>query len=114
MTESQLKSAIIEALNRCGCTVWRNQTGRARRMVLAPTGSPDVIVYTRFGRFIGLEIKLANGVVSEAQQQWIDRMKAAGCVAGVVRSVQEAIDVVSPAMQIRESATSKDYAVRTR
>lgn len=96
MTESELKTAIIKALNRCGCMVWRNQPGRARRMQLAPTGTPDVIGYSPFGRFIGLEIKLAKGVVSDAQRWWIDDMKSKGCIAAVVRSVQEAIDAVVP------------------
>lgn len=102
MSESDLKTAIISALNAAGCCVWRNQAGRARRMKLAPTGSPDIVGFTRWGRFIGLEIKLPKGTTSPQQDEWLSRMRDAGCIAGVARSVSEAIEIVIPNAHARD------------
>jgi hypothetical protein len=57
-------------------------------------GSADVIVCAG-GRFVALEFKTPDGVQSPAQRTWEGWVDRAGGVYEVVRSVEEALEVVS-------------------
>jgi hypothetical protein len=58
-------------------------------------GSADVLVIVSpSGRCGWLEVKAPGGRVSEQQQRFLDRMRARGCGAAVVRSVEEAVTAV--------------------
>jgi hypothetical protein len=93
---------IIKAVNASGlATVWRNQSGLVRVargfMHLAPKGSPDIVGFTRGGRFVGLEVKLtdktarAKGETAEAQSEWRQKILAAGGIHGQVLTPEDAI-----------------------
>ena len=79
----------------------------ARRSALWPVtfglakGSSDLIGYRtvtvtpemvgqRIAVFTSLEVKTATGRVSAEQRQWLEVVAAAGGIAGVVRSVEDA------------------------
>jgi hypothetical protein len=54
-------------------------------------GVPDIIGIHK-GRMIAIELKAPKGVVSEAQQEFIDRINEAGGLAFVARSLDDVIE----------------------
>lgn len=99
--ETHLKRAIIDAINASGLArVWNSPAGvaRVRRgyVHMAPRGTADISGHTRFGRAVYLEVKLPKGVVSDEQTAFIAEAKRSGCIAGIVRSVGEAIELLDP------------------
>lgn len=102
--EQDITRAVLEAVNRSGlAVVWRNQSGQVRVargvMRLAPEGSPDIVGFTRHGRFVGIETKAPKARTSkdrrESQEGWRALIRAAGGIALVVTSAQEAVDLLS-------------------
>ena len=63
-------------------------TGRSYRYGLA-VGSSDLIGWTATGRFLAVEVKSAKGKATPEQLAFIEAVRAAGGVAGVVRSVDD-------------------------
>jgi hypothetical protein len=68
-------------------------------------GSPDLVgwrtvtvtqemVGTQVAQFVGLEIKTASGRLSKEQGFWQDRIRDAGGLAAVVRSVDDATQAI--------------------
>ena len=113
--ETVLQNEIRLALSaRCpSTTVFRNHTGALRdprtgqmvRFGLAP-GSPDLVgwksvvvtadmVGQRLAVFCGLEVKIPGGRVRPDQVNFLDRLREAGGLAGVVRSEEEAVAILS-------------------
>ncbi len=45
--------------------------------------------------FTSIEVKSSSGRVKPEQQQWLNAVQAAGGIAGVARSVGEAMDLLS-------------------
>ena len=82
-----------------GVRVWRNNVGvdtmRGIRYGLS-VGSPD-LVGIAWGRFVGLEVKTPTGRVSKEQTMWLDMVRRFGGVAGVARSVEDALAIVEEA-----------------
>ena len=69
-------------------------------------GSADLIVWTtrtvtqdmvgtQVAVFTSIEVKTATGRIRPEQQQWLNAVQAAGGIAGVARSVGEAMDLLS-------------------
>lgn len=52
------EAAIVEALEAYGAHVWR----------ISGAGLPDLLVLTRGGRFVPLEVKSAKGILTKEQQ----------------------------------------------
>lgn len=106
MKESALYGQIANALGATGlAVVWRNQAGRIQRagrvIHLAPEGTPDLVGWAlrgpRTGCFVGLEVKVPGHrprPYEAAQDVWRIRIQGAGGIAGVVCSVQEALDLM--------------------
>jgi VRR-NUC domain len=100
VSESDVQASIAYAVNASGLGyVWRNQSGGTRVrggfMQLAPTGSPDLVGWTRTGRFLGIEVKAPGAKTAKAravkQLEWRERIREAGGVAMVASSAAEAI-----------------------
>lgn len=85
MTESRLQASIIRALRDAGCYV-------ANVVVAGEAGVADLLVCAPGGRFLALEVKMEKGRVSKMQEHHMERVRAAGGEAHVVRSVAEALD----------------------
>jgi hypothetical protein len=94
---------IIKGVNQSGlATVWRNQAGtvRVRRgwMHCGPKGSPDVVGFTRRGRFVGFEVKTVDGKTDKElaalQAVWSDKIREAGGVCAEVVTPQDAVGVL--------------------
>jgi hypothetical protein len=58
-------------------------------------GSADIIGIAPGGRFLAVEVKTKTGRVSPDQARFIEHVKAKGGVAGVARSVQDALDIIN-------------------
>ena len=84
--EAQLTRAIRQLLNSVGIFHWKAWGGP-----MSIPGIPDIIGCFK-GRFIGIEVKAPNGVVSDYQKEFIDRINEAGGLAFVARSVDDVIE----------------------
>lgn len=113
--ETKLQRQIMVALSQAGHTVFRNETGRfwagkvihkdgkqvtLNNAMMLPVGlavgSSDLVGVQRdTGRFFGIEVKTKTGRVSKEQAQFIDTINQRGGVAGVARSVQDALELLS-------------------
>ena len=107
MTEQQTQQAIRLELSRGPVRLWRNNSGllydrqgRAVSFGLCK-GSSDLIgfrsitigpehVGQRLAVFAAVEVKSATGRATTEQQAFIEMVQAAGGLAGVARSTEEA------------------------
>ncbi len=111
--ETTLQQQIRLALGtRADTRLFRNQTGalpdpRTGRLVTfgLARGSADLIgwrtvtitpemVGQRIAVFTSIEVKTPTGRLAPAQQHWLQAVRTAGGVAGVVRSVNDAIKLI--------------------
>jgi hypothetical protein len=58
------------------------------------TVTPDM-VGQQVAVFLSIEVKTPTGRIRPEQQQWLDAVQAAGGIAGVARSVDDALDLLS-------------------
>ena len=108
MSEQQIQQHIRIACGTGDTRLFRNNTGTLRDQHGRPVtfglckGSADLIgwkrvtitpemVGTTVAVFVSIEVKTATGRLRPEQQQWLDAVQAAGGIAGVARSVQDAI-----------------------
>ena len=112
--ETKLQARIMLALSEAGCTVWRNESalawvGRvihqqgdtvtlagARRLRAGLcTGSSDLIgIHKPTGRLVAIEVKTSTGRATPEQRTFIDAVLAAGGIAGIARSPEEALSLL--------------------
>ena len=111
--ETIIQQHIRLALGRePGLRLFRNNTGslpdpRTKRPVQFGLckGSADLIgwkqvtitpdmVGAQLAVFTSIEVKTPTGRVRPEQQQWLDAVQAAGGVAGVARSVDDALTII--------------------
>ena len=107
MTEQQIQQHIRLACGKGDCRLFRNNTGTLKDANGRPVqfglckGSSDLIgwrtititpdmVGKQVAIFTSIEVKTPTGRVQPEQQQWLDAVQAAGGVAGVARSVEDA------------------------
>jgi|SRR5580658_344112 hypothetical protein len=94
LLESEIQRDVIQSVNKSGLArVWRSQSGTrgGGRMHLAPEGTPDIVGYTRLGRFVGLEVKRPGKGPSKAQREAGQAILASGGIWAVVTSASEAL-----------------------
>jgi len=97
MTEAAITEAIMRWLRRQGAHVIKTYGGPYRR------GLPDLIGVYR-GRALALEVKRPGGKPTALQEYELGRWAAAGAVAGLVTSVEDA-------KRLLEEVTSNDEQV---
>lgn len=110
-SEQSIQQHIRLACSTGNTRLFRNNTGTLRDQHNRPVtfglakGSADLIGWTTrtitpdmVGRtvavFTSLEVKTPTGRVSPEQRQWLQAVQAAGGIAGVVRSVEEAEELL--------------------
>ena len=99
--EGALMRRIMLALSEAGARVWRNNVGFAtykngvvvKYGIGNPGGSDLIGLYN--GRFLAIEVKNPGENPTAGQVRFIEGIKAAGGVAGVARSVEDAITLLS-------------------
>ena len=125
MSESRIQNQILLALSESGATIWRSETAGAwvgrqihqdgrtialanARMIQAGLckGGSDLIGITpvtitpdmigqQLGVFTAVEVKTKTGRTSVEQERFIKAVQNAGGIAGVARSTQEAVALLS-------------------
>jgi hypothetical protein len=111
-SEQQIQQEIRIACSHGATRLWRNNTGTLRDQHGRPVsfglckGSADLIGYRtititpemvgqQVAVFTSIEVKRPTGRMRPEQQQWLDTVQAAGGIAGVARSVEDALRIVS-------------------
>ena len=106
-SEQQIQQHIRLACGTGDTRLFRNNTGTLRDQNGRPVqfglckGSADLIGWKRVtvtpdmvgqqvAVFLSIEVKTATGRLRPEQQQWLDAVQAAGGIAGVARSVEDA------------------------
>ncbi len=100
MPERDLCNAIVEFLNYQGAWVWRTNSGMVRaeyqgktRMIrMNRAGTSDILGLYK-GHFVAFEVKLpkTRKNVTQAQNEFIERIRQHGGIAAVVTSPEEAL-----------------------
>jgi len=106
-SEQQIQQQIRIACSTGNTRLFRNNTGTLRDQHGRPVsfglckGSADLIGWKRVtvtenmvgstvAVFTSIEVKTSTGRLKPEQQQWLDAVQAAGGIAGVARSVEDA------------------------
>lgn len=111
--ETRLQNRILLALSDAGCTVWRNETAGVwlgkvihkaseqvtltnARMFTAglAVGSSDIVGIAPGGRFLAIEVKTPKGRATKEQLRFIEAVNNAGGIAGIARSVADALELI--------------------
>lgn len=111
-SEQQIQQEIRIACSKGDTRLFRNNTGTLRDANGRPVqfglckGSADLIGYRsvtitpdmvgqQVAVFLSIEVKTATGRLRPEQQQWLDTVQSAGGIAGVARSVEDALRIVT-------------------
>ena len=111
-SEQTIQQQIRLACGTGSTRLFRNNTGTLRDANGRPVqfglakGSADLIGWTtrtitadmvgqRIAVFTSIEVKTPTGRVSPEQRQWLEAVQAAGGIAGVARSVDDALRIVT-------------------
>lgn len=85
--------------------LWRQNSGlfeivgTDRKVRAIPEGSPDIAGVLSGGRLVGWEIKTGTGRPNPAQVVRLTVLREFGALAGVVRSVEQAVSAVDAALR---------------
>lgn len=99
-TEHTIQNEIRVALTENGYTVFRANVGKVKTVdgrwfdTGLPKGHPDLYGFGPDGKIFYIEVKNANGRVRPEQKQFIKTVKARGALAGIARSVEDALAIV--------------------
>lgn len=97
MTESLIKNQICQylALRKDVAVFWIQQTGKLpgnpvfSRSKYIPKGISDILGCLTNGRILAIEVKTAKGIASVEQDSFIQKIRDAGGLAFVARSVED-------------------------
>jgi hypothetical protein len=112
LSEQRIQQEIRLAASKGDTRVFRNNTGTLRDQHGRPVsfglakGSADLIGWTtrtitadmvgqQVAVFTSIEVKTPTGRVQPEQKQWLEAVQAAGGIAGVARSVDDALRIVT-------------------
>jgi hypothetical protein len=112
VSEQRIQQEIRLAISHGDTRVFRNNTGTLRDQHGRPVsfglakGSADLIgwrtvvvtpemVGQQVAVFTSIEVKTPTGRLRPEQQQWLDAVQAAGGIAGVARSVEDALRITT-------------------
>ena len=104
ITEKAIEKAILTYLNYLpSCFAWKNNNGgvfdpargkfRANKNPHVFNGVSDILGIYK-GRMLAIEVKKPGGKATDSQQDFINRIKKMGGVAGVCTSVDEARELI--------------------
>ena len=122
MLERDIQARITLALSQAGARVFRNNSAKAwvgqatrasqvQTVTLQPgdvvirkarrlhaglgKGSPDLIGWTPGGVFLGVECKPQTGRATPEQRNWIEAINRGGGRAGIARSPEDALKILT-------------------
>lgn len=99
-SEQSIQKQIMVALSNAGCTIFRNNVGavtvdgRFIRYGVGGNGGSDLIGLTPCGKFLAVEVKNKKGRASKAQLDFIAHINSVGGIAGIARSVDDALNLL--------------------
>jgi hypothetical protein len=85
MTESNLQRQCNEYLDKAGILYYHREKGRSHKQTAHSKGLPDLMIWYN-GRCVFVELKTAEGVWSNEQQEWCNKANRAGISYVVVRT----------------------------
>ena len=111
-SEQTIQQHIRLACSKGDCRLFRNNTGSLLDKNGRPVqfglckGSADLIGYRsititpemvgqQVAVFLSIEVKTPTGRIRPEQQAWMETVQAAGGIAGVARSVEDALRIMS-------------------
>ena len=117
MTEQQIQQHIRLTCSTGATRLFRNNTGTLRDQNGRPVqfglckGSADLIGWTtrtitpdmvgqQVAVFTSIEVKSSTGRLRPEQRQWLEAVQAAGGIAGVARSVEDAARLTGDAQGV--------------
>lgn len=104
MNTAQLTEEILIAASEAGHRLFRNNTGKLQNKAgqwiaygVGPRngGGSDLIGWCAGGKFAAIEIKVGRDKPTSDQLKWIDWVNAGGGRAGVARSIEDALKILS-------------------
>lgn len=99
-TESLIQNQIRVAISQAGHMIFRANVGKVRtsdgRVFDAglPKGFSDLFGFRPDGRIFFIEVKNETGKLRPEQKNFIENMQSRGALAGVARSVEDAMRIV--------------------
>jgi hypothetical protein len=96
MSEAQILKAVKQLMESHPTVAycWRNSVGGAtfhgKHYQLGEPGSSDLLGFTKTGKIIAIECKAPRGKLTSSQERFLERVREAGGVSGVARSVEDA------------------------
>ena len=99
--ERDIQARCMMALSKAGALVWRQNVGVLPDRRGIPVhfglckGSSDIIGICPDGKFLAVEVKTATGKPTDAQLLFIDAVRARGGRAGIARSPEDAIKILT-------------------
>lgn len=101
MKESNIQKLVMLALSESGCLIFRNNCGVLKndagipiRFGVGSPGGSDLVGIAPNGKFLAVEMKTRTGRIRPEQQRFIDAVNRAGGIAGVCRSVEDALALI--------------------
>lgn len=100
-TESLIQNQIRVELSKAGHTVFRINVGKVKMKdgrwfeTGAPKGFSDLFGFRPDGRIFFIEVKNETGKLRPEQKKFIENMQSRGALAGVARSVEDAMEIVN-------------------
>ena len=100
LSEHDIQNNIRMALAKRGYMCFRINVGKVRTKdgrwfsTGAPKGFSDLFGFRNDGQIFFIEVKNATGKAREEQIKFMELMKSKGALAGIARSVEEAISIV--------------------
>jgi len=130
LSEQRIQQEIRLTCSTGSTRLFRNNTGTLRDQHGRPVqfglckGSADLIGWTtrtvtpemvgqRVAVFTSIEVKTPTGRVQPEQQQWLEAVQAAGGIAGVARSVEDAKALLTAQPDGVPSASHQQQAEQT-
>jgi len=121
VSEQRIQQEIRIACSTGNTRLFRNNTGTLRDQHGRPVsfglakGSADLIgwrtvtvtpdmVGQQVAVFLSIEVKTATGRLRPEQQQWLDAVQSAGGIAGIARSVPDALQLVADPANLADLA----------
>lgn len=105
LSEHDIQTQIRMEMAQRGYPVFRANVGKVRTAdgryfdTGMPKGFPDLFGFRPDGRIFFIEVKNEVGRLRPEQKIFIEQMKKRGALAGVARSVEDAMEIVNGNME---------------
>ena len=71
------------------------ESGKKRYIRMAPAGTADIIGMLKGGAFFAIEVKKPGGKATKLQQEFLERIRKGGGLAGVATNEEQAFKILA-------------------